>query len=258
MAGPGTSKVAAGFVAGALIATMATGITYAATNRGGVKACTNSDGVLRLLSADGRCPAGFSFAKLGARGPAGPAGVTGPRGPRGPAGPQGVPGSSSGGGVPGALSAGPSSSVAQTSSSVEVDGAVVSLGTVATTGITGITAQAKCRSLGNAPEASIVFTDTKNVIYTVHGDSNSSGGGLARLTRDGDDTTTVTINGLSNVAFQSSKGASTIAVSGGDLTTFELLIVQGNATWVVDGYLSAATTFDGGCQAAFEVTSPST
>jgi len=64
-------------------------IAGATSNPLGVQACVNSHDVLGMLSASGRCPAGFSKVVLGARGPVGPRGPQGKTGATGPQGPQG-------------------------------------------------------------------------------------------------------------------------------------------------------------------------
>jgi Collagen triple helix repeat (20 copies) len=79
----GVSKLGAGFIAGALVATMATGITYAATGNSGAKACTNGKGVLRLLNAHHHCPSGYSKTTIGAKGAKGARGLQGIQGEQG-------------------------------------------------------------------------------------------------------------------------------------------------------------------------------
>jgi hypothetical protein len=93
--GRGASNAGIGLVAGALIATMATGITYAATTSSGAKACVDSQGRLALLNSHGKCARGyheFTLGAKGAKGAAGPRGIQGVPGPKGDQGIQGIPG----------------------------------------------------------------------------------------------------------------------------------------------------------------------
>jgi hypothetical protein len=85
MRGVGGSTIGAGIIAGALLVTLTTGITYATTSGSGAKACVNSKAVLRLLKSDGKCPSGYSKTTFGAQGPKGDKGVRGPKGEPGPA-----------------------------------------------------------------------------------------------------------------------------------------------------------------------------
>jgi hypothetical protein len=78
--GLGASRAAA-MLAGALIATTATGITYAATSGHGAKACESGKGVLALLDKHGKCPSGYTKTNIGAEGPRGPKGASGGPGP---------------------------------------------------------------------------------------------------------------------------------------------------------------------------------
>jgi Collagen triple helix repeat (20 copies) len=86
------ANLGAGVVAGALIATMATGITYAATTSHGVHACVSKKDQLGLPNKHGKCAAGYTATTLGARGPAGARGRAGARGPQGDPGEQGIQG----------------------------------------------------------------------------------------------------------------------------------------------------------------------
>jgi hypothetical protein len=88
----GTSNIGVGLVAGALIATMATGITYASTTGGGARACVNSQGRLALLNSHGKCASGYRTFTLGARGSKGEPGPRGIQGLKGDQGIQGVQG----------------------------------------------------------------------------------------------------------------------------------------------------------------------
>jgi hypothetical protein len=104
MFGRGASKYGAGLIAAALVATMASGITYAATASGGATACVNKAGVLALVGKHGKCSRGYTKTKLGARGARGLQGAKGPKGDPGIAGP------------------GAQASVAETPSTAEVAG----------------------------------------------------------------------------------------------------------------------------------------
>ena len=59
-------------------ATLATGVTFAATSTHGVKACANSKEMLRLLTSHNHCPHGYHKTTIGARGKTGAKGATGP------------------------------------------------------------------------------------------------------------------------------------------------------------------------------------
>jgi hypothetical protein len=80
MFGQGASRVGSGLVAGALIATMATGITFAAITSGGASACVTKKGALALLTKHGKCAKGEHKVSLGAHGPRGLRGARGAAG----------------------------------------------------------------------------------------------------------------------------------------------------------------------------------
>jgi Collagen triple helix repeat (20 copies) len=76
-----------------LIATLATGVTYAASSRSSsFKACADPSGQLALLSKQHKCAKGYSEVTLGASGPKGDRGATGAAGPVGPTGASGATG----------------------------------------------------------------------------------------------------------------------------------------------------------------------
>jgi hypothetical protein len=127
MSGLGRSRAAAVLLAGALIATMATGITYAATSGGGAKACESTKGALALLSKKEKCPAHDRKVTLGATGPRGLRGRQGVRGIQGVKGDTGQQG-------PGAL-------LTETDST---NTTINSAGTPITVPGTGITVTATC------------------------------------------------------------------------------------------------------------------
>jgi hypothetical protein len=102
MAGFRSSRVGMAVLAAALVATMATGITYAASSRSGARACVNSKHVLRLLKKHGTCPQGYHTTTIGAKGATGARGAKGATGAPGAKGATGAPGAAGPTGTQGA------------------------------------------------------------------------------------------------------------------------------------------------------------
>jgi hypothetical protein len=225
MIGHSASKVGTGILAGALIATMATGVTFAASKHPDAKACTNSHGVLRLLNGHGKCAKGFHKSTLGAQGPKGSKGAPGAPGAKGDIGPQG----------PGAMS-----SSVDTDVTTEVDGTTVT--------IDGLSVTAKCVPVAStlgAPLQQATLSLNDSNAYLVDGEALVHDSGLANGAEAGPANTKFT-SGSDEITYETSGSSSVVSgalqapgTADNEYLSSDLQVEAGARLFTINTYLYA-------------------